>query len=946
MPFLDVPIMYKTQTLTAGSGAGSKKHAVLLQTSSFSSMAKWIWLPGEANPVNAVVDFQGRFKTARVVAPVSLLISADSRYHLHVNGVRVGFGPGRCYPGHYEFDEHEISALLHPGENVVDVRVLHWGEGTCQSLVLRGGLICEVQNEVGKPIFSTSTAWRVRPAKAYQSPTPRIACQLSFEEQVDLNSEQGAASGRIASGGGWVKAVEIGQAGAEPWGALNHRSIPMLEGGAYSPLVVKDYGFPGHEGLVLALRAGPDLGCDCRKANSEHVDGIFATHFHAGRAGTLRVRRSAMYGDVIRVFLDGQELVLRHGRFDYLAEVDIRRGGHVLVLEWKGVTHDTDVGMSLSGVQELTHTCFPGHSDAIWLFARSGKIRAAITAAPSAKKLLACGASWKPVAATCVPQHDVYVAITARDISHKTKPLECLLPMKIVPRPDGGPQRVVLDFGAQQNGWIEMEFIAGEGSVIEMMGIDAWGPEGPQFTEHMNNTLRIVSRKGRQSFESLVVRGFRYLMLDIAPRTLPLELLRVKLREETYPWKPRGRFFCSDTRLNRIYEMCQHTLRMSSADAFVDGTYEQALWVGDAASLVIPVHYYVQGGELLPERCLQLCAQSLDRLPLVNSQVPSAFENLLIPNWSFFWVAGVRLNYEFSGNLDFLRKMLPALWKQAESLSQSLDEEGLFKLLDGCWHFLDWNGTANDPHKSERTVYCHENCLALASLQDAAWMAAEVGDQRMAARCRALARKLRRSIRAHFWLSSKQAFGETRSHGVTSALVTASTQICALRAGLFPKPTKISRNVLVPPFDWISTGTPWMWSLGAVEACANGHAAEVYSGIARHWGRMLDLGATAAWEIFEGRYREGAPSRSWCHGWSSGPAWLLPAFALGVRPTAPGWREVIIAPQPGGMLWAEGVVPTPHGDIRVRWEMRYGKLFLDYEVPPGISVKTIPTYGQ
>ena len=935
--------MSKTHTLTPYRDAHSKRHPGLRPTSSFSSIAKWIWLPGEEAPVNAVIDFQGRFKLTKVPTPARLLISADSRYHLHVNGVRVGFGPGRCYPGHYEFDEHEISVLLHPGENVVDVRVLHWGEGTCQSLVLRGGMICEIQNEKGKPISSSSTSWRVRRAKAYQSPTPRIACQLSFEEQVDLTFERGPANGRSASGGGWAKPVEIGQAGAEPWGALNHRSIPMLEGDTSSPLVVKDYGFLGHEGLVLPLRAGPDLGCDGRKANSEHVDGIFSTLFHAARAGTLRIRRSAMYGDVIRVFLDGRKIVLQQGRFDYEAEVEIKRGCHVLVLDWKGTTHDTDVGLSLSGVLGLRHAYFPGHSGAVWLFARPGKWRAKIRVSSSAMKLLACGASWRPVAAKCVPLHDVYVAMTARDIAPMTAPTEYLLPMKITPRPDGGAQRVVLDFGAQRNGWIDMDFIAGEGSVIEVMGVDAWGPEGPQFTAYMNNTARIVCRKGRQSFQSLVVRGFRYLMLDIAPRTLPLKLLGVKLREETYPWKPRGRFFCSDTRLNRIYEMCQHTLRMSSADVFVDGTYEQALWVGDAASLLLPVHYYVQGEKLLPERCLQLCAQSLDRIPLVNSQVPSAFENRLIPNWSFFWVAGVRMNYEYSGDLAFLREMLPALWKQVDFLARSLDEEGLFVKHEGVWHFLDWNGTANDPHKSEYMAYCHENCLALASLQDSAWMAAEVGDQQMASRCRALARQLRSSIRAHFWLPCQLAFGETRFKGVTSSLVTASTQICALRAGLFPKPTETARKVLAPPPDWISTGTPWMWSLGALEACANGQAAEVYSGIARHWGRMLDRGATAAWEIFEGRYREGVPSRSWCHGWSSGPAWILPAFALGVRPSAPGWREVIIAPQPGDLLWAEGVVPTPHGDIKVRWEMRNGKLFLDYEAPPGVSVNTAPT---
>ena len=651
-----------------------------------------------------------------------------------------------------------------------------------------------------------------------------------------------------------------------------------------------------------------------------------------------------MYGDPIRVFLDGRELILRQKRFDLEAEVEIPQGEHLLLLDWEGPTHDTDVSLSLSGPQGLSKNRFSDYSDASWLFVQPGEFREKIRSAKSALALFSGEVTWRAVSASCVPLHDVYMAITSRRFVGTTKVVEQMLPIEVKCASEGSPRRFILDFGAQRSGWIEMDFVAGKGSVIELMGIDAIASEGPQFTELMNNTARIVCREGRQSFQSLVVRGFRYLLMDISPKTRDFELHEVKVREEVYPWNPRGRFFCSDTRLNRIYEMCLHTLRMSSADVFVDGTYEQALWVGDAASLLIPVYYYVQGEKLLPERCLELCAQSLDRLPLVNSQVPSAFENRLIPNWSFFWVAGVRMNYEYSGDLNFLRDMLPALGKQAESVVSALNEEGLFAFHDNVWHFLDWNGTCNDPHKSERQVYCHENCLALASLRDTAWMAAEAGDSHMAAQCRTLADNLANSVRKHFWLPTSQAFGETRSHGATDSLVTASTQICALRAGLFSKAAEISRKVLLPPSDWVSTGTPWMWSLGAVEACTHGFAADAYSGIARHWGRMLDRGATAAWEIFEGRYREGAPSRSWCHGWSSGPAWIFSAFILGVRPVAPGWRQVIIDPQPGDLLWAEGVVPTPHGDIHVRWEKKKGELLLNYQLPPGVSV--VPSGGK
>jgi len=506
-----------------------------------SRACRWIWIPGEEAPVNAFVDFQGRFQLRDIPPEVRVLISADSRYRLHVNGHPIGIGPARNYPHYYEFDCHDVTHLLKLGGNVLDVRVHHWGEGTFHGLVLRAGLICEVQS--GEAVLlSTSRFWRARPAAAYQFPTPRIACQLGFEEQVDLGLEEGAIDGRIATGKGWVAAVEIGAAGISPWGPLTLRTIPLLGGDTASPVSVRECGDMKNGELVLSLRAGPDLGCDWKAANSERVDGVFASRFFAKRGGTVRVRRSAMYGGPIRVFVDGREVVLLQGRFDLEGDVLIRSGEHLVLVEWKGDTHDTDVGISLSGVEGLQTTSFEEFPGARWIFAFPQKWRARIRQATSPESLMRCGAAWTPVSADHAPAHDVYMALSTRDPARNALPVDRMLPLRIAPRPDHCPRRVVLDFGAQCFGWIEMEMIAGEGSVVELMGIEARGDAGPQLTEMTNNTARIVCRQGRQIFQSFVARGFRYLILDIVARETDFELLNARVKEETYPWKPQGRF--------------------------------------------------------------------------------------------------------------------------------------------------------------------------------------------------------------------------------------------------------------------------------------------------------------------------------------------------------------------------------------------------------------------
>ena len=73
-------------------------------------------------------------------------------------------------------------------------------------------------------------------------------------------------------------------------------------------------------------------------------------------------------------------------------------------------------------------------------------------------------------------------------------------------------------------------------------------------------------------------------------------------------------------------------------------------------------------------------------------------------------------------------------------------------------------------------------------------------------------------------------------------------------------------------------------------------------------------------------------------------AGLFSAYVLGVTPTAPGFRRFAVNPQAAGLTWAEGVVPTPHGDIALRWDrLPSGALAVKITVPPGTEGVFVPT---
>lgn len=77
--------------------------------------------------------------------------------------------------------------------------------------------------------------------------------------------------------------------------------------------------------------------------------------------------------------------------------------------------------------------------------------------------------------------------------------------------------------------------------------------------------------------------------------------------------------------------------------------------------------------------------------------------------------------------------------------------------------------------------------------------------------------------------------------------------------------------------------------------------------------------------MWEGIGPNGSPYEggftSMAHGWSTGIVPLMSNYVLGVKPVEPGFARWQICPVTtgGGLLWARGAVPTPHGRIEVEW---------------------------
>src|SRR5450432_313722 len=198
----------------------------------FSAHAYWIWTNGEASPRNFWLRLRRAFQCPPQLKRASLLITADNRYELSVNGHDLGNGPIRSFPWSYSYDEYDITSWLRSDEeNVLAARVVHWGEHTFQSIRARAGFLCEFVLDLSDgqvERIGSDENWLVSPDQAFMRNTPRISTQLPFEEQYDARLEEDGWTMSGYPAASWQHATVIGPIGTPPWQELVPRAIPFL----------------------------------------------------------------------------------------------------------------------------------------------------------------------------------------------------------------------------------------------------------------------------------------------------------------------------------------------------------------------------------------------------------------------------------------------------------------------------------------------------------------------------------------------------------------------------------------------------------------------------------------------------------------------------------------------------------------------------------------------
>ena len=898
--------------------------------------AKWIWSRGEKSPRNYYLCSRKEFDLDSFTK-AELHITADSRYSAWINGEYIGFGPVRAFTQTWRYDTYDITPYLKPGKNAVAVLVQHYGLGTFQYLDSPGGLRAQIDID-GKVAAKTDSTWKVTEHQSYMRRVPRMACQQAWTEVFDARSEPTGWREPGFDDSKWDNPIEIDGA---VWGNLLPRDIPFLTDLAVHPTRIMESHTVKPPKQVWSMNVRSIMLPDEKTANPAAMTGLIITVLSCSEKTKAAIKPFVSCCEALR--LDGRDI----DKADAANGIEIQSGEHLLIADISiPYYHDSNLTLLIEGKGITLKS--PLGDDALTPFAFvssfESKDAPAFINAWQTKTAADIAVIPEVKAVNPDDMYDVNVlALTDNEIDtgnrvHISNPEAMLSPNEnsavIFPSIDGDTE-FLIDFGRMTVGFLEMSLNAPEGTIFDFNGFEYISGDKAQPTLSLHNTFRYVAREGWQNWRSVIRRGVRYAKLVVRfPEgcAASAQIKKICCNEHVYPYTERGEFHCSDYKLNKIWDISRLTVRLCSEDTFVDcPTYEQTFWVGDARNESL-FAYTGFGDYKLARRCLLLAGESLWRSPIVESQVPSGWEDIL-PAWSLLWAIGCQEHYQFSGDKSFLEEVYPAIRKQNFNIREMFtNSDGLFELED-AWNLLDWA-----PMDTPRTgVVTHQNMLQVLALRRSAKVAEVLGKTDDAELYRKWADELKSAINKHLWEESKQAYIDCiHDDGSRSTVISQQTQTIAYLCDIVPKDKSdlFAKYLTDVPEGWVTIGSPFMmaFTLEALDKAGDvGRAIEL---VRKWWGMMINDDATTCWETFPGWFGEW-PARSHCHAWSAAPAFILPTCVLGVRPIDPGFAKFEVRPYLGDLEWAKGRVPTPHGEIIIGLRRQDHKTAINIIVPEG-----------
>lgn len=541
--------------------------------------------------------------------------------------------------------------------------------------------------------------------------------------------------------------------------------------------------------------------------------------------------------------------------------------------------------------------------------------------------------------------------------------LHCAFPARPLTLPAHTQVRILLERHALTTAWPVLRMTGGAQAHIQLIYAEALR----RADGRKGNRDRIAGKHMAGAEDELIADGsalryappewrtWRFLELRIRTAGQPLQLLSLQARYSAFPFQLRARIQARRRWLKQVWQVSWRTARLCAHTTYMDCPYwEQLQYIGDTRIQAL-LSYTLTGDDRLARQAIRQLNESRIPSGITQSRYPSRLPQM-IPPFALMWVGMVHDFWMYRGDRAFVQQQLPGVRAVLGWFNRRQLPNGLLGPLP-WWNFVDWTqafpaGVPPGGHRGESAALSLQYAMAL---RYGAGLEKVFGHPRRAAHDQRRARAAIAAVRRLCWNSKLGLFADTPSLdrysqqtnilavwlGVVSRSRGQAILDKILAAELHPRPASqpksspafarrpksiVRRPAAAPSISPSSTASATMpptsampfitpasyyfrfYLARALDRVGMGHD---YIKLLGPWRAMLRRGLTTWAET-------PPPTRSDCHAWSAHPAYDLLTTVAGIRPAAPGFARVTIAPHLGGLQNFSAVMPTPLGRIHVR----------------------------
>lgn len=419
-------------------------------------------------------------------------------------------------------------------------------------------------------------------------------------------------------------------------------------------------------------------------------------------------------------------------------------------------------------------------------------------------------------------------------------------------------------------------------------------------------------------------RSGRFWRIDVKVGSQPLTLRRLAVERTGYPLEVTGEFTSDVASLEPLQHMAVRGLASCMHEVYVDCPhYEQLMYVADTRVQML-INHVLSGDDRLARRAIELFDWSRDASGMVRMHYP-ANDRQDSATFAMIWPWMLHDYALWRDDAPLVRQHLLGMRALLEGLVAWTDETGLLRCPPG-WLFVDWvrawpNGWAPGAREGRRSALV--NLHYLLTLQCAADLETWQGDPALAGRWQRLATTLRKIMPRLFWSTSRGLWADDESHASFSQHAQALAVIAGLRV---PRLSKWHGPKAEPDLHRATI----YFQHYLFEALGRMQRGGLILPALDTWRELVQLDLKTPLENPE-------IGRSDCHAWGSHPLFHLHGTIAGVRPAAPGFAQVRMAPQPGPLKSINSIMPHPRGEIKLSATFVGEHVEAEVTLPKGVT---------